>query len=31
MFEPTMIIVDCPSWDSLADLADFINESLTNA
>lgn len=29
--ESTTIIVDCPSWDSLADLADFINESLTNA
>lgn len=29
--EPTTIIVDCPSWDSLADLADFITESLTNA
>jgi hypothetical protein len=27
----TTIIVDCPSWDSLADLADFITESFTNA
>lgn len=26
--EHTTIIVDCPSWDSLADLADFITESL---
>lgn len=22
------IVVDCPSWDSLADLAEFITESL---
>lgn len=29
--EQTTIIVDCPSWDSLAELADFITESLTNA
>lgn len=29
--EPTTIIVDCPSWDSLADLADFITENLTRA
>jgi hypothetical protein len=29
--EQTTIIVDCPSWDSLADLADFITENLTNA
>jgi hypothetical protein len=27
--ESTTIIVDCPSWDSLADLSDFITESLT--
>lgn len=27
--EQTTIIVDCPSWDSLADLADFITENLT--
>jgi hypothetical protein len=24
--EQTTIVVDCPSWDSLADLADFILE-----
>lgn len=28
--ETQTIIVDCPSWDSLADLADFITESLVN-
>ena len=28
--EQTTIVVDCPSWDSLADLADFITENLTN-
>lgn len=29
--QQTTIVVDCPSWDSLADLADFITENLTNA
>lgn len=26
--ETQTIIVDCPSWENLADLADFITESL---
>jgi hypothetical protein len=28
--ESTTIIVDCPSWDLLADLSGFILESLTS-
>lgn len=29
--EQTTIVIDLDSWDKLADLADFITESLTDA